>query len=177
MLLKKTAKKIKAANFRRFYLFFSVCGFPRLRAFFACVIMSFVLLPFLVSYAAADFRVCNATQKKVGVAIGYRAKTGWISEGWWQIEPTSCKTLVEGNLSSRFYYLYAEDADGAEKWNGAVNMCVSENEFKIDGVKNCFPRGFQKFGFREIDTKNQESWMVQLTDMPPPKPAEPPKAK
>ncbi|KAA6205042.1 MAG: DUF1036 domain-containing protein [Candidatus Tokpelaia sp.] len=125
-----------------------------------------MFLPVLSSNAYADFRVCNATQRKVGVAIGYRTKTGWISEGWWQIEPTSCKALIEGDLSSRFYYLYAEDADGTQKWNGTVNMCVSENEFKIDGVKNCFPRGFQRSGFREIDTKNQAGWMVRLTDVP-----------
>lgn len=125
-----------------------------------------MFLPVLSSNAYADFRVCNATQRKVGVAIGYRTKTGWISEGWWQIEPTSCKALIDGDLSSRFYYLYAEDADGTQKWNGAVTMCVSENEFKIDGVKNCFPRGFQKSGFREIDTKNQAGWMVRLTDVP-----------
>lgn len=141
-------------------LVFAVCGI------LSCGVSSFAFALFLSSNAWADFRVCNATQRKVGVAIGYRAKTGWMSEGWWQIEPASCKTLIDGDLSSRFYYLYAEDADGAERWNGAVNMCVSENEFKIDGVKNCFPRGFQKFGFREIDTKNQSNWMVQLTDAP-----------
>jgi len=134
--------------------------------FLACGVLSSMFLLYFSSYAYADFRVCNATQRKVGVAVGYRARTGWISEGWWQIEPSSCKAVINGDLSSRFYYLYAEDADGAERWNGTVNMCVSENEFKIDGVKNCFPRGFQKSGFREIDTKNQASWMVRLTDVP-----------
>lgn len=127
----------------------------------------FLALVFLAcsgSLAYADFRVCNSTQKTVGVAIGYRASTGWRSEGWWQVGPTSCKTLIEGALSSRFYYLYAEDANGTGRWDGTVNMCVSENEFKIDGVKNCFARGYQKFGFREIDTQNQISWMVQLTE-------------
>lgn len=119
------------------------------------------------SLAHADFRVCNATQRTIGVAIGYRATSGWMSEGWWQVGPTSCKTLIEGALSSRFYYLYAEDANGTGRWDGTVNMCVSESEFKINGVKNCFARGFQKFGFREIDTENQISWMVQLTEPAP----------
>ena len=36
--------------------------------------------------ARADFRVCNATQNLVGVGIGYRAKAGWVTEGWWHIE-------------------------------------------------------------------------------------------
>jgi uncharacterized membrane protein len=116
--------------------------------------------------ALADFRVCNATQNLVGVAIGYRAKAGWVSEGWWHIEGSSCKTLIEGPLSSRFYYLYAEDADHGGRWDGSVNMCVADKEFKIAGVNDCFARGFQRAGFKEYDTGKQSSWMVQLTDQP-----------
>jgi uncharacterized membrane protein len=116
--------------------------------------------------AKAEFRVCNATQNLVGVAIGYRAKEGWISEGWWQIPATQCATLIEGQLQSRFYYLYAEDAARGGRWTGGVNMCVAENEFKITGVQDCYARGFQQFGFKEYDTGRQGSWMVQLTDTP-----------
>ncbi|RWE00685.1 MAG: DUF1036 domain-containing protein, partial [Mesorhizobium sp.] len=74
------------------------------------------------SPARADFRVCNATQNLVGVGIGYRAKAGWITEGWWHIEGSTCKTLIEGPLSSRFYYLYAEDAERGGRWDGPINM-------------------------------------------------------
>ena len=116
--------------------------------------------------ARAEFRVCNATPNLVGVAIGYRAKEGWISEGWWQIPATTCATLIEGQLQSRYYYLYAEDAARGGRWAGNVNMCVAENEFKITGVQDCYARGFQQFGFKEYDTGRQGSWMVQLTDTP-----------
>lgn len=116
--------------------------------------------------ASAEFRVCNATQNAVGVAIGYRAKEGWISEGWWQIPATTCYTLIEGQLQSRYYYLYAEDAARGGRWTGNVNMCVAENEFKIIGVQDCYARGYQQFGFKEYDTGRQGSWMVQLTDTP-----------
>ncbi len=119
-----------------------------------------------VSEARADFRVCNSTQNLVGVAIGYRAKGGWVSEGWWQIPATTCATLIEGNLQSRYYYLYAEDALRGSRWAGDIKMCVAENEFKITGVENCFARGFQQMGFREYDTGQQGSWMVQLSDTP-----------
>lgn len=117
--------------------------------------------------AHADFRVCNATQNLVGVAIGYRAKTGWVTEGWWHIDGSSCKTLIEGPLTSRYYYLYAEDAQGGGRWEGKVNMCVAEKEFRITGVQDCFARGFQRNGFQEYDTGEQSSWMVQLTDETP----------
>ncbi len=114
----------------------------------------------------ADFRVCNATQSLVGVAIGYRAKSGWITEGWWIVNGSSCKTLVEGPLSSRYYYLFAEDAERGALWEGPVKMCIAEKEFKIAGISDCFARGYQRAGFQEYDTGQQSSWMVQLTDSP-----------
>lgn len=116
--------------------------------------------------ARADFRVCNATQTLVGVAIGYRASTGWITEGWWHVDASTCKTLIEGPLASRYYYLYAEDAERGGRWEGPISMCVAEREFKIAGVNDCFARGFQRAGFEEYDTGEQTSWMVQLTDGP-----------
>ncbi|MBL8576620.1 MAG: DUF1036 domain-containing protein [Mesorhizobium sp.] len=118
--------------------------------------------------AKADFRVCNATQNLVGVGIGYRAEAGWVTEGWWHIEGSTCKTLIEGPLSSRFYYLYAEDAERGGRWDGPVTMCVAEKEFKIAGINDCLARGYQRAGFQEYDTGEQASWMVQLTDEPAP---------
>ncbi|SCB31590.1 Uncharacterized membrane protein [Rhizobium miluonense] len=121
---------------------------------------------FLPNAAHADFRTCNGTQNLVGVAIGYRAKEGWVTEGWWQIPANTCATLIEGPLQSRYYYLYAEDAARGGRWTGDVEMCVAENEFKIPGVKDCYARGYQKMGFKEYDTGRQASWMVQLSDTP-----------
>ncbi|MBO6717497.1 MAG: DUF1036 domain-containing protein [Rhizobiaceae bacterium] len=126
----------------------------------ACALVAFS------SQARADFRVCNATQTLVGVSIGYRAATGWITEGWWHVEASTCKTLIEGQLASRYYYLYAEDAERGGRWEGPITMCVAEREFKIAGVNDCFARGFQRAGFQEYDTGEQTSWMVQLTDGP-----------
>jgi len=128
------------------------------------VLAAVAALPLFSAEARADFRVCNATQNLVGVGIGYRAKAGWVTEGWWHINGSSCKTLIEGPLSSRFYYLYAEDAERGGRWDGPITMCVAEKEFKIAGVTDCVARGFQRAGFQEYDTGEQASWMVQLTD-------------
>ena len=121
--------------------------------------------PMLAASAAhAEFRVCNGTQNLVGVAVGYHAEEGWITEGWWQVPAGTCASLIEGELQSRYYYLYAEDAARGGRWTGDINMCVAENEFKIVGVKDCFARGYQQMGFKEYDTGRQGSWMVQLSD-------------
>ncbi len=125
------------------------------------------LLPFAFAPPAqAEFRVCNRTQNLAGVAIGYRAKEGWVTEGWWWIPSTICTTLIKGELQSRYYYLYAEDAARGGRWGGKVNMCVAENEFKISGVKDCYAKGYQQSGFKEYDTGRHGSWIVQLTDGP-----------
>lgn len=126
--------------------------------------LGLIPLAFSSAPAAADFRVCNATQTLVGVAIGYRAQDGWKTEGWWNIEASTCQTLIQGALASRFYYLYAEDSERGGRWDGPTSMCIAERPFKVDGVQDCFQRGFQRAGFREYDTGTQASWMVQLTD-------------
>ena len=114
--------------------------------------------------ANADFRICNDTRNLVGVALGYREKGNWITEGWWQVPGETCATLIEGNLNSRFYYLYAEDADRGGQWRGDIFMCTSEHQFRVDGVENCFARGYQRTGFFEVDTSEKDSWMVRLTE-------------
>jgi len=122
----------------------------------------FWLLP--VGVVWADFRVCNKTLDAVEVAIGYRNDSGWVSEGWWVIDGGRCESLLKGALLSRFYYFYAEDLAGKGQWSGSVTMCGREEKFKIEGVHDCFARGYRRFGFQEVDTGNQMSWMIQLEE-------------
>ena len=63
------------------------------------------------SPAAADFRLCNNTASRVGLAVGYKDAEGWTTEGWWNLSARSCETLLKGNLIARYYYIYAIDYD------------------------------------------------------------------
>ena len=116
------------------------------------------------SVARADFRLCNDTKSLVGVSIGYRAKSGWLTEGWWRIPAKSCASLIKGRLSSRFYYVYAEDADLGGQWRGQIFMCTSDKEFKINGLQDCYARGFERTGYFEVDTGDQGNWLIRLTE-------------
>src|SRR3954465_9199806 len=114
--------------------------------------------------AAADFRLCNNTGSRVGIAIGYKDSDGWTTEGWWNLAARSCETLVKGQLVARFYYVYAVDYDRGGEWSGKAFMCTRDKEFTIRGIEDCLARGYDRTGFFEVDTTEQRSWTVQLTE-------------
>jgi uncharacterized membrane protein len=116
------------------------------------------------SPAQAELRVCNETANLISVALGYRAERGWMSEGWWQTPPGDCRTLYQGDLQRRFFYLYAVDDIGGGAWDGQVFMCTRDETFTIFGVEDCLARGYERTGFFEIDTQNRSDWTLQLTE-------------
>ena len=123
-------------------------------------------LPFAVlpDPAAADFRLCNNTSSRVGISVGYKENEGWTTEGWWNLSARTCETLLRGILVARFYYIYAIDYDHGGEWSGQAFMCTREKEFTIKGTADCLARGFDRTGFFEVDTGEQPSWTVQLTE-------------
>jgi uncharacterized membrane protein len=114
--------------------------------------------------AKADFRLCNNTGSRVGIALGYKDAEGWTTEGWWNVNSRTCETLLRGALVARYYYIYAVDYDRGGEWSGHAFMCSREKEFTIRGIGNCLARGYDRTGFFEVDTGEQRAWTVQLTD-------------
>jgi uncharacterized membrane protein len=114
--------------------------------------------------AAADFRICNVTKSRVGIALGYKDNEGWATEGWWNLPAGNCETLLRGTLAARFYYIYAVDYDRGGEWSGQAFMCTRDKEFTIRGTGDCLARGFDRTGFFEVDTGEQQTWTVQLTE-------------
>jgi uncharacterized membrane protein len=144
-------------------LFHSMLSAPAIAriAFVAAVLMLTTTAP-----VQADFRLCNNTGNRVGVAIGYKENDGWTTEGWWNLAARSCETVLRGSLVARFYYIYAVDYDRGGEWSGQAFMCSREKEFTIRGAEDCLARGYDRTGFFEVDTGDQPSWTVQLTESP-----------
>ena len=118
----------------------------------------------LAKPAAADFRLCNNTQSRVGVAIGYKDADGWTTEGWWNLSSRTCENILKGNLVARYYYVYAIDYEHGGQWMGQAFMCTPDKEFTIRGITDCLARGYDRTGFFEVDTGEQRAWTVQLTE-------------
>src|SRR5439155_8814349 len=127
-------------------------------------VAALVALCLWTSSAKADFRLCNNTSSRVGIALGYKDAEGWTTEGWWNVSSRSCETLLKGTLVARFYYIYALDYDRGGEWSGQAFMCSRDKEFTIKGTDNCLARGFDRTGFFEVDTGEQRAWTVQLTE-------------
>jgi len=137
---------------------------PFLRQLLVSAVALAVLSFLLPSAAHADFRLCNNTGSRVGVALGYKDGEGWMTEGWWNISARSCETLLRGGLVARFYYIYAVDYDRGGEWSGQAFMCTRDKEFTIRGTEDCLARGYDRTGYFEVDTGEQRSWTVQLTE-------------
>ena len=134
----------------------------RLALLLAGVVFSALTLSALP--ARADLRVSNQSANPVSVALGYRADKGWQSEGWWVAPPTKCAVVYQGDLHSRYFYLYVADDIGGGAWDGSVFMCTRDESFTIFGVEDCLARGYERTGFFEVDTQNKPDWTLQLTD-------------
>ncbi|MEP7241992.1 MAG: DUF1036 domain-containing protein [Devosia sp.] len=121
-------------------------------------------LVFGASPARADLRVCNQSTNQVSVSLGYRADKGWQSEGWWVAPPSKCAIIYQGDLHSRYFYLYVADDIGGGAWQGSNFMCTRDEQFTIFGTEDCLARGYERTGFFEVDTQNKPDWTLQLTD-------------
>jgi uncharacterized membrane protein len=123
------------------------------------------LICVLTKSATADFRMCNNTGSRVGVAIGYKDAEDWTTEGWWNLPSHMCETMLKGNLAARYYYVYAVDYDHGGEWMGQAYLCTRDRTFTIRGTNDCLARGYDRTGFFEVDTGGeQRAWTVQLIE-------------
>ena len=122
------------------------------------------LLAGMLQPAWADLKLCNKTSSTVGVALGYKDGKGWASEGWWNISPGQCQTLLQGDLIARYYYVYAVDYDKGGTWSGPAKMCTDDRKFTIRSLTNCEGRGYKTRGFYEVDTGEKLDFTIMLRE-------------
>lgn len=137
---------------------------PLLRTALAIAGLMLMALIASAAPARADLRVCNESSNAVSIALGYRAERGWQSEGWWVAPSGQCAIVFQGDLNSRFYYLYVADDLGGGAWDGDNFMCTRDETFTIFDTENCLARGYERTGFFEVDTQNRSDWTLQLKD-------------
>jgi uncharacterized membrane protein len=69
--------------------------------------------------ANAGLGFCNNTGQVLWLAVGWLDDdNGWVSSGWYQLQPQQCAPLFDGPLSNRYYYFYANNDNGKLVWSG-----------------------------------------------------------
>lgn len=110
--------------------------------------------------AVAFLRVCNQTLDLLNVALGRAVGSAFRTEGWWVVAANSCAELVREPLAQRYFYIFAIDVRGEPVIEGNTPMCVADASFRIEGVEECWLRGYDRADFREIDTFSAPEWTV-----------------
>ncbi len=113
--------------------------------------------------AAAGLKLCNESSARQSVAVGYKSGDQWVSEGWWNIDPGKCTTLIGGDLKHRFYY-YRLLAKGRSFEHEGYGFCTQTAAFTIEGDQNCVDRGYVNAGFRQIDAGGARDFSFSFTD-------------
>ena len=111
--------------------------------------------------AAAGLDACNKTSEHIYVAVAHTSEEGWVSLGWWTINPKSCVTMVGGNLQYRYYYVYAESE--TQTWDGDHTFCIQDAKFEIVAGDDCEARGYETVGFFEHDIGGNTDYTVLIT--------------
>ena len=117
-----------------------------------------------IATAQAEFRVCNRTTARIGLAIGLKEGPIFITQGWFNLKPNSCDTPIKDELKSGPYYIYGVDYDRGGEWRGDALLCVGDREFYVEGSADCYARGYDRVGFKAISTNAQKNWTLDITD-------------
>ncbi|MBM1691263.1 DUF1036 domain-containing protein [Sulfitobacter geojensis] len=128
------------------------------RKVIGCLAGCIALIHGLPSRGAAQFAVCNQTFDVINVALGAYERAAFNTSGWWTIGPNQCANVIDEVLTSRYFYVFAQDVFGREVLTGATPMCVAPDRFKITGEADCLVRGLIEARFHEVDTRKSERW-------------------
>lgn len=115
--------------------------------------------------------VCNLTEDKSWIAIGYREDGSWQSRGWWTLEGAGCIRPWSKDLQGVEMHLYAQQGDfnPSDKGDGldsnqeqggirvlknpietTNNFCVAEAKFSALGREYCIDQGYVPVDFRPL---------------------------
>lgn len=125
------------------------------------------------SQSWADFWVCNQSSVRASVAIGYKHMDyGWVSEGWWNVAPDDCISILKGNLPNRYYYVYANGRntvwEASEGQKGGFFCTTSKkftfrnDDFQSGTNIDCEASNQTTRHFIEVDTGDARNFRFNL---------------
>lgn len=114
--------------------------------------------------ANAGFFVCNDTGVKISVSVGWAEGDVWNSKGWFNIEPRDCALAVEGVLSNRIVYYYAEYESLV--WSGGDRSAFfcADHQNRYHYALREDPPDCEGYDFKRIDTGGEQQYTIRLSE-------------
>ncbi|MFW6413623.1 MAG: DUF1036 domain-containing protein, partial [Oceanicaulis sp.] len=116
---------------------------------------------------ASAGQVCNETSYVIDVAKAWRTPSGIAAEGWARIMPGGCAEIGPGADVDQYLYARSTQAylGGLREWRGALDVCVDEADFSIEGVADCAALGLETRQFRQLtEPERTRAVLVELED-------------
>lgn len=118
--------------------------------------------------ALASLKQCNNTSYVLETAIAYRASNRWKVEGWWTLQPGTCKTVIQENLKGEDYYTFARSIVGhlgdVKAWGGAYPFCTGDGTFSLTNKTDCETEELALHYFSRLATGGSKDWVNTFTE-------------
>lgn len=83
----------------------------------------------LTAPSVTYLELCNKQKSQKNVQFVFAksaANNGWVTRGWFSIQPYSCRTVAIGEAYQGDVYYHAKDSDG--NWGNGTKFCVNKEE-------------------------------------------------
>lgn len=141
---------------------------PRPSSLYAVLFSLIMTALIFAAPARADYKFCNASSYVLASAVAHEKADAWRSQGWHQLLPGNCKSVLPGGVSAGSYYVFARSIDahqgGTKYFGGTDRFCVVSSDFEITGRDACLARGFDTQDFAHIDTQAGSNWVTTFAE-------------
>ena len=105
-------------------------------------------------------------------AIGYKSESkeysGWVSRGWFKVDPGETKEVLSQNPFNVYIYYYAETEGGKKKFEGNSTFIVDKKDaFFIKNADMNYVlkdnQNYTFYKFRELNKGNSDLWKLKYT--------------
>jgi uncharacterized membrane protein len=99
--------------------------------------------PLTLQAPTRDLTLCNRMSYVAEAAIGIEAKGNAVTRGWLRLDPGQCRVAAQGPIEYDAVYVHARVlstyGSAPTPAAGHVDLCIGQNNFSINGARNCRP--------------------------------------
>lgn len=140
----------------------------KLLSFLLAGLAAFIGAAVFAAPAQAGLEFCNRSSYLLDAASAHEVEQGVLVQGWFEINPGDCATVIGEDLSGGEYYAFARTrgAHGASRrlTSGDRMLCIDVADFSFVSANGCTGRGLQKVEFARIDTEGNSDWKAVFSE-------------